>query len=317
MSLTAWTQRIKNLRPKKAVRSARYASGLGIFLFLLPGLGVYTVLMLYPSLLSLYFSLLDWEGGPIAAAPVVGLANFSEMLKDSFVGMALTNNGRVLLLNWTFQLPAALLLAYVLSRLRHGAGLYRFLFYIPVVLPAATLALMWRFIFSGNDYGLLNNLLRGLGLAAFVQRWLSADGVVQWTTTFPAAWQYVGFFMVIFLAALAGIPEEYYEAAAIDGANSWQQFRYVTLPGLRPVYVSAMILALQGALGSFIYPTLMTKGGPLHLSETLISYSLYLLWQKKVWGYGSAVAVLSFLLGIVAVTLVWRFGREREAGLYR
>jgi raffinose/stachyose/melibiose transport system permease protein len=317
MSLTAWSQRLKSRRPKKVVAGRRYASGLGIFLFLLPGLGVYTVLMLYPSLLSLYFSLLDWQGGPIMAAPMVGLANFAEMLTDPYIGQALTNNGRVLFLNWTFQLPVALLLAYVLSRLQRGAGLYRFLFYIPVVLPAATLALMWRFIFSGNDYGLLNNVLNGLGLEALVQRWLSGDGVVQWTTTFPAAWQYVGFFMVIFLAALAGIPEEYYEAAAIDGANAWQQLRYVTLPSLRPVYVSTMILALQGALGSFIYPLLMTKGGPLHLSETLISYSLYLLWVKKVWGYGSAVAVLSFLLGIVAVALVWRFGREREAALLR
>jgi raffinose/stachyose/melibiose transport system permease protein len=317
MALTALTRRLKPAAGKPSAGPRRYASSLGIFLFLLPGLGVYTVLMLYPSLLSLYFSLLDWQGGPIAAAPVVGLANFAEMLKDPYVGVALTNNGRVLLLNWLFQLPAALLLAYTLTRLRRGAGLYRFLFYIPVVLPTATLALMWRFVFSGNDYGLLNNLLAGLGLEGVIQRWLSADGIVQWTTTFPAAWQYVGFFMVIFLAALAGIPDEYYEAAAIDGANSWQQFRYVTLPSLRPVYISAMILALQGALGSFIYPTLMTKGGPVHLSETLISYSLYLLWVKKVWGYGSAVAVLSFLLGIIAVVLVWRFGREQQAGMLR
>jgi ABC-type sugar transport system permease subunit len=73
-----------------------------------------------------------------------------------------------------------------------------------------------------------------------------------------------------------------------------------------------MILALQGALGAFIYPLLMTKGGPLHLSETLISYSLYLLWEKKIWGYGSAVAALSFLLGVVATVLIWRFARQRE-----
>jgi len=267
--------------------------------------------------MSLYFSLLDWEGGPILQAPVVGLDNFRQMAQDAYVPLALLNNGRMLVLNWTFQLPLALLLAYVLSRLRHGASLYRFLFYIPVVLPAATLALMWRFVFSGNDYGLLNNVLTGLGLDGLIRGWLSADGVVQWTTTFPPAWQFVGFFMVIFLAALADIPDEYYEAAAIDGANSWQQLRYITLPNLRPVYVSAMILALQGALGGFIYPVLMTKGGPIHLSETLISYSLYLLWERRVWGYGSAVAVLSFLLGIIAVALVWRFGREREAGFYR
>lgn len=297
--------------------SGRYGSTRDALLFLLPGVGAYTALMLYPSLLSLYYSVLEWEGGPIGAAPFVGLANFRQMLEDPFVRGALVNNGRMLALNWIFQLPVALTLAYVLTRLRRGAGVYRFLFYIPVVLPAATMALMWRFIFSGNDYGLLNSILERLGLEEFILRWLSADGVVQWTTTFPSSWQQVGFFMVIFIAGLAGIPEEYYEAAAIDGASGWQQLIYITLPNIRGVYVSAMILALHGALGAFVYPLLMTRGGPLHLSETLISYSLYLLWEKKTWGYGSAVATLSFLLSVVAAGLVWRFGRQRDAWLVR
>jgi raffinose/stachyose/melibiose transport system permease protein len=294
-------------------RHRGYGSSLGIALFLLPAVGVYTVLMLYPSLLSLYYSVLDWQGGPVSEAPFVGLDNFRRLLDDPYVLTALGNNGRNLLLNWAFQLPLALTLAFLLSRLRHGAGLYRFLFYIPVILPIATLALLWRFIFSGNQYGLLNNVLSDAGVSGWIRPWLSGDGIVQWTTTFPAAWQYVGFFMVIFLAAIAGIPEEYYEAAAIDGANAWRQLIDITLPSIRLVYISAMILALQGALGAFIYPVLMTKGGPLHRSETLISYSLYLLWEKKIWGYGSAVAALSFLLSIIAVALIWRFGRRGES----
>ena len=301
-----------NRRPKS--RSHRYGSPWGIFLFLLPGLGVYSLFMLYPSLLSLYYSVLDWEGGPVASAPFVGLANFQHILQDPFLFTALGNNGRLLAMNWVFQLPLALLLAYILSRLSRGASLYRFVFYIPVVLPAATMALMWRFIFSGNNYGLLNNLLQRLNLENWVRPWLSGDGIVQWTTSFPASWVSVGFYMVIFLAALAGIPEEYYEAAAIDGANHWQQLIYITLPNIRGVYIYAMILALQAAFGGFIYPLLMTRGGPLHLSETLISYSLYLLWEQRIWGYGSAVAALSFILGIFATGLVWRFARHREIG---
>jgi ABC-type sugar transport system permease subunit len=275
-------------------------------------LGIYTLFMLYPSLLSLYYSFLNWQGGPVSQAPFVGLDNFRAIFADPYLLSALGNNGRLLLLNWTIQLPLALLLAYVLSRLSRGASFYRFIFYIPVILPAATMALMWRFIFSGNSYGLLNNFLERLNLEHLVRGWLSADGTVQWTTTSPSSWASVGFYMVIFLAALAGIPDEYYEAAAIDGANHWQQLIYVTIPNIRGVYVYTMILALQGALGAFIYPLLMTKGGPLHLSETLISYSLYLLWEKKIWGYGSAVAALSFVLGIFATILVWRFARQRE-----
>jgi ABC-type sugar transport system permease subunit len=231
-------------------------------------------------------------------------------LQDPFIYKALGNNLRLLTLNWAFQLPIALMLAYILSRLRSGVGFYRFLFYIPVILPAATMALLWRFIFSGNKYGLVNNFLERIGLETLVRPWLSGDGIVQWTTSFPASWVSVGFYMVIFLAALVGIPDEYYEASAIDGANHWQQFIHITIPNIRPVYVYSMILAVQGALGAYIYPLLMTKGGPLHLSQTLISYSLYLLWEKKTWGYGSAAAALSFLLGIIATTLIWRFGRK-------
>jgi len=290
----------------------RYGSTASILLFLLPGFGAYTLFMLYPSLLSLYYSLLEWQGGPVSQAPFVGFENFRAIFADPYLKSALSNNVRLLFLNWTIQLPLALMLAYILSRLRRGASFYRFIFYIPVVLPAATLALMWRFVFSGNNYGLLNNLLTRLNLDQLVRPWLSGDGIVQWTTTFPSSWVSVGFYLVIFLAALAGIPDEFYEAASIDGANRLQQLIFITLPNIRSVYIYSMILALQGALGAFIYPLLMTRGGPLHLSETLISYSLYLLWERKIWGYGSAMAALSFLLGIFATVMIWKFGRQRQ-----
>jgi raffinose/stachyose/melibiose transport system permease protein len=298
-------------------RRSHYGSGLGIFLFLLPGVGVYTVLMLYPSLLSLYYSVLDWEGGPVGQAPFIGLDNFRVAFDDPVVVSALGNNARVLFLNWAFQLPLALILAFTLARLRRGASIYRFLFFIPVILPVATLALLWRFVLSGNQYGLLNSTLRSAGLEGWIQPWLSGDGIVQWTTSFPVAWQFIGFFMVIFLAALAGIPEEYYEAAALDGAGAWRQMVDITLPSIKPVYVSAMILALQIALGAYIYPVLMTEGGPLHRSETMISYSLYLLWVKRVWGYGSAVAALTFLLTVVVSTLIWRISRRQDRMVLR
>lgn len=294
-------------------RLVRYGSPLGIFLFLLPGLGTYTVLLLYPSLLSLYYSVLKWDGGPVSSAPFVGLANFQQMLSDPYLPIALSNNVRLLLLCWIFQLPVAVILAFAITRLRHGGSIYRFVFFLPVIVPAATMALLWGFIFSGNSYGMLDAVLRVVGQGQHVPHWLSADGVVQWATTFPPSWVGVGFYMIIFLAAIVGIPQEYYEAAAIDGANGWQQLIHVTLPSIRGIYVSGMILALQGSLGSYIFPYLMTNGGPLHLSETLISYALFLLWTQRTWGYGSAVAVLSFVLSVIITIFVWRFAHQRGA----
>jgi len=310
---TAPAKYTKNIMPSsKKPFSVHYGSRRGIILFLLPGIGAYTLFMLYPSLLSLYYSFLEWQGGPISKAPFVGLDNFTQMFHDKYILMAMGNNLRMLILNWGFQLPIALMLAYLLSRLRRGLTFYRFIFYIPVILPAATMGLLWRFIFSGNKYGLLNNILERLNLENLVRPWLGGNGIVQWTTSFPGAYDSVGFFIIIFLAGLVGISEELYEASSMDGANSWQQFIYITIPNMRGVYIYTIILALQAALGGFIFPLLMTKGGPLHLSETLISYSLYVLWEKKIWGYGSAVATLSFLLGIIATVLVWKFGRRGQ-----
>ncbi len=127
--------------------SSHYGSKLGILLFLLPGVGAYTLFMLYPSLLSLYYSLLDWQGGPVSAAPFVGFENFKNILQDPFIYNALGNNLRLLILNWVFQLPIALMLAYVLSRLRHGVSFYRFLFYIPVILPTDNIGVALAFYF--------------------------------------------------------------------------------------------------------------------------------------------------------------------------
>jgi ABC-type sugar transport system permease subunit len=111
------------IKTQAKTRTYRYGSPMSIFLFLLPGVGVYTLFMLYPSLLSLYYSVLQWQGGPIREAPFVGFENFRAILADPYLLSALGNNARLLFLNWTFQLPLALLLAYVLSRLRHGQAL--------------------------------------------------------------------------------------------------------------------------------------------------------------------------------------------------
>jgi ABC-type sugar transport system permease subunit len=254
---------------------------------------------------------LNWNGGPLSQAQFIGLDNFRQLFSDPYLPPALVNNLRVLFLSWAFQLPLALLLAFAIVRLRRGGSVYRFLFIIPYIIPAATLALVWGFVFSGETYGELNSLLNFLGLGGLIQNWLSADGVVQWVTSFPQVMVYVGFFMIIFIAALVGIPKEYYEAADMDGAGAWQQLIFITLPSIRAIYLSSLILSLQLSLSAFIYPYLMTQGGPLHISETPVSYSLYLLYSQQEWGYASAVNVLIFILGVVAVTLLWRAGRVR------
>jgi len=296
--------RSRSKRPRRY-----YGTTLGIVLFLLPGLGLYTVLMLYPTVQSMGYSLLRWEGLR-ATRDFVGLDNYARILRDPIVRVALANNLRAWLLYSLVQLPLALLLAFALTRKVRFVSLFRFLYYIPCVTSGSVLALMWLFVFTAQ-YG-LNNFLRSIDLGVLVRPWLSTDGIVQWTTNFPATWQWVGFYMVIFLAAIGSIPEEYFEAAQIDGANAWQQLFYITLPSIRLVYIAASITVLKDALGTYIYQFIMTEGGPLHMSETLVTYTLNEIWTEKNWGYGSALAVLHFALAAVVTGLIWRFTRRTK-----
>jgi len=290
-------------------RGRAYGSNLGIFLFLLPGVGLYTALMLYPTLVSFVYSVVQWQ----ALRPTTefaGFGNYVKLFSDPVVLIALSNNLRAWILYTGVNLPLALVLAFALSRKVRGGSLFRLLYYIPNVCAASVLAMVWQFLLT-RDYG-LNAVLTRLGLAEYIRPWLSTPGIVEWTTNLPQTWARVGFWTVVFLAAISSIPEELYESAQLDGANAWHELRHITLPGIRAVYVSASVLALVWALDTYIYQYILTKGGPLHMSETLVSYTINTLFDNQNWGYGSALAVFQFGLSAIVAVLLWRFLRRRD-----
>jgi ABC-type sugar transport system permease subunit len=144
---------------------------------------------------------------------------------------------------------------------------------------------------------------------------LSTDGIVQWTVLIPGTWAWVGFNVVLFLAAINGISQDLFDAATVDGASPLQELRYVILPGIRGVYVTATALAIAGAVSPFIYPLLLTGGGPLDWTQSFMTYA----WQHistgssfrtPQWGYASAIGVAHFLFALVFAGLVWRIGRR-------
>jgi ABC-type sugar transport system permease subunit len=234
------------------------------------------------------------------------------MLTDPIVRMGLMNNLRAISLHVFLGLPLALLLAFGLTRKVRGALVFRFLYYFPNVATVTILAVMWKFLFT-QEYG-FNAVLRLLGLGSIIRPWLSTDGIVQWTTNIPSTWQAVGFWAVIFVAAISGISQELYEAARIDGANAWHEFIYIVLPTIRNVYLSATVASVNWALGTYIYQYIMTEGGPLHKSQTLTSYIVVRLYSRELvdWAYGSTLAVLQFALGVVVSAAVWRLSRRRR-----
>ena len=292
-------------------RRGQYGNVLGIILFLIPGVVLYTVVMVYPAVQSLIYSVIEWKG----VRPVwrfAGFERYARLLADPIVRIALLNNVRAILLYVVVGLPLALLLAFGLSRGVRGALVLRFFYYFPNVATATILAVMWKFLFT-QEYG-LNAILRFLGLGAIIRPWLSTDGIVQWTTNIPSIWAAVGFWAVIFVAAVSGIARELYEAAQIDGANAWHEFFYIVIPSVRGIYLSAMVTSINAALGVYIYQFLMTEGGPLHLSQTLTSYTVMRLYSVEMvdWGYGSTLAVLQFVLGITVSFGILAINRARK-----
>jgi raffinose/stachyose/melibiose transport system permease protein len=298
-------------RPRRRRRSG-YGSSLGIFLFLLLPLVGYALLNVYPSLLSIYYSLNEYGG--VGSMEFVGLQNFQTMIEDSRLHISVINGFRNVFLVLVIQVPFGFILAYMLSRIARGSKAFVFFYFLPVIVSDVVLALLWRFIYN-SEWGLLNSLLRAAGLDGLVQRWLSDPKVAPWAILVPGVWQWVGFNVVLFLAAIEGLPQELFDAAKIDGANNWQQLRHITLPLLRGVYVMATILAINGSMGGPLgYVVRLTRGGPFQVTHTL-SYYIYDLtiprWGAGVvrWGYAAAVVVLNFALVSILSGITWRYRR--------
>jgi ABC-type sugar transport system permease subunit len=195
-----------------------------------------------------------------------------------------------------------------------GSRTFRFFYFLPIVVPAAVLGVMWKQMFAYK--GVINFFLNTVGLDFLAKGWLTELGIVQWVVLVPDIWSGVCFYIIIFLAGLEGIPQILYDAAAIDGAHAWHELIHITLPSMRAVYVASMILALPGALGTFIYPYALTKGGPLRSTYTLALWIFSNIYatpgasKPPEIGYGSAIALLHAFMGIVLGLIVWRFGRR-------
>ena len=289
----------------------KYGTAGQLALLIAPGLLGYAFMFLYPSAYSLWLSLNEWAGW---GKPVyIGLENFRRVLQDRILGFALAMAVRGVILALGATLPLAFGLAFMLSRHVRGSRWFRFVYFLPLVIPGSVLAVMFKQVFTYD--GVLNFVLHTLGLDMFALKWLQDDGIVQWTVLVPDLWASVSFYIILFAAGLEGVSQDLYDAAAIDGAGGLRQMLHVTVPAMRGVYATAMVMALPGALEVFIYPFIMTDGGPLHRTTTLP------LWIFKNvagygsdairYGYGSAIAIVELFLGSLVGILVYWLGRRR------
>lgn len=263
----------------------------------------------WPALQGFYLSLTNWDG--VSAPTFVGFGNFAEMFSDDIFGTAALDTVIWLVLFGGLSALGGLGLAVLLQRERRGVGFYRAALFTPVVFSLVATSLIWQVIYQPD--GVVNRLLGAIGLGSWQHAWLADPKTALYAVLVPALWRQLGYVMVLYLAGLKGIDPALYEAAKLDGATSWQQFRNVTWPQLRGVNSVVLSVIVIDSLRSFDVVWSMTKGGPYHSSELLSTYMYSTAFQSLRLGYASALAVVIFLLAFgVIVTYLVRAFREDQ-----
>jgi raffinose/stachyose/melibiose transport system permease protein len=280
-----------------AATSAWRRARLAPYLWVLPAVALFLVFRLYPMGFGLYLSLNEWDG----VKPMVfrGLANYRQaILEDATFRLALWHNVVFAVGTVIGKNAIAIVLAVLLNGEMRGRTFFRTTLFMPVVMSFVVVGLLWGWIFN-FQFGLLNNLLVAAGLEGWRVDWLGSPSIALFSLIGVDIWKWYGFHMVIYLAGLQNIPLTLYEAAMIDGASGWQQFRRVTLPLLRPIVVVNVTLALMGAFNVFDLIYVMTQGGPANATNVVMIHAY--LQGFKFYQMGYAAAISYVLMAVVIV----------------
>jgi multiple sugar transport system permease protein len=275
------------------------------YLFILPNLVGFLVFSLCPIVAAFVLTLTEWN---LAAAPqFVGLTNFERLVDDPLFWKTAWNSVLYTVGAVPIGVCLAFWLALLLNRRMRGVVFFRTVFYLPHVTLTVAIAMVWAWIYH-PQVGLINYLLSLVGIVG--PSWLTSTTWAMPAIIVMSNWMGIGGAMLIFLAGLQGIPEEYYEAAMIDGANPLQRVRHITVPLLSPTTFFILVTSAIGAMQAFDQFYVMTQGGPAFATTTAVMYIFLNAFQFFKMGYGAAAAAALFL-AILAITLVqWRLARS-------
>jgi multiple sugar transport system permease protein len=282
------------------------------YLFLLPGLSLYLLWMVYPLGYEFYISFFDWKIMPGQTSQYIGLENYRQVLQDKTFWLSLENTVRYTVVTVIGQMVIGLALAVLVHRVFIAKRFFRAIYYLPVVTSWVVVSFLFQFIFSSHPGGLANYVLTELGLLSEPVSWMTETNTA-WVIIYSLGiWKGIGWAMVIFLAALQGIPVELYEAAAIDGAGEWGQFRRLTLPLIRRTTMFVLVALVIGGFQVFISVYLITGGGPLHRTEVMLSYMYDRAFDRLWFGYGAAISYILAAIVVFVSFVQMRFFRQTD-----
>lgn len=284
----------------------KYRAQIG--LYLLPAVVLVGVFLAIPVVVVMALSTTEWVG--VGTPELVGGANFAALFRDPAFLLAIRNTVIWVLVGVFLHTPLCILVALVIARKPRGWKVFRTILFLPNIISAAALALLWYFVFHVS-LGLLNSGLTLVGLESLTRNWLFDPGTALGATMTP--WVvYIGFGMVLFLTQISTIPQEYYEAAQLDGASTLRQDWSITIPLIRRAIALQVLFVVGYALRSFEYPFIMTSGGPANGSITLSLYIYRQMMTAHEYGLAMAAGIVTLVIGAVFTALVFGLLRRAE-----
>ena len=288
--------------------------------FLAPNFLGFAIFTLVPVLCAIALSLFEWNGGDIAQVKFVGMDNYATIFASKKVaekgisyffnradlGIALKNTVYYTVITVPLTIVCALALAMLLNKIR-GAVFFRTVFFFPYVSSMVAICVCWSFMLMRD--GPINQLIMALGID-FNKSWTADSGMAIWSIILVSVWRNMGYYMVLYLAALQGIPRELMEAATVDGANKWQQFLHVTLPQLKPTTFFVSVMMIISCFKIYDVVAIMTDGGPGRATKMLVTYIYDEAFVKVRYGQASAIAMV--LLVIVLLITILQFSSEKK-----
>ncbi|MEE4579503.1 sugar ABC transporter permease [Paenibacillus polymyxa] len=279
-------------------------------IFILPSLILYTLFVIVPTLGSVYLSFTSWNGIS-EDIRFIGFANFVEIWNSPRVHNALKNTLIMTISLVILENIAAIAMALMVDRIRWFKNLFRSIFYFPTLLSGIVMGFVWAMILNYN-FGVVNKILDTVGLGSWAVDWLGDPKYAMLSIILSTVWKGAGYYMIIYLAGLQGIPADLSEAASIDGANGWQQFRYITFPLLAGSMTVCMVLSMISALKIFDQIAVMTDGGPGFATETL-TYIIYKVGFGELrQGFSTALAMVLFVIILIITVIQVKILRKRE-----
>lgn len=276
------------------------------YLYLLPSLIIFAVFTFFPAFFSMVVSTFRWNLP--GKAMFIGLENYIYLFTDAIeapIFWKSLGNTFYFAVGVPINLIISLVLALLLNRKIRGVGIFRTAFFLPTITSTAAISVVWLWLFHPAQYGLFNSILISLGIP--IQSWLRDPLLAMPCLIAMGIWSGMGYNIIIFLAGLQSIPSTYYEAAKIDGANTFSLFRFITWPLLGPTMFYVLTVGIINSLKAFTEIDVMTQGGPLNATNTTAYYLYQNAFQFFQMGKASAIAVLLFLLMLLLTWIQFRF----------